>query len=161
MTSKKCSSKLVSKAVSKAFKRIFHHNKVSMINHISILQIKNYSIFQLFQLLIFPSPFLNKLKRLVIKLIKKLPWHLTFPFFYTKLPHFDLTSVLNGIIEFTFKRGNKKIYIGFSGIRAFWCHKPKYTNFFTKEWCRSGVFIVNFEHILHLDLLFLLLTLSL
>ena len=70
MTSKKCSSKLVSKAVSKAFKRIFHHNKVSMINHISILQIKNYSIFQLFQLLIFPSPFLNKLKRLVIKLIK-------------------------------------------------------------------------------------------
>ena len=90
MTSKKCSSKLVSKAVSKAFKRIFHHNKVSMINHISILRIKNYSIFQLFQLLIFPSPFLNKLKRLVIKLIKKLPWHLTFPFFYTKLPHFDL-----------------------------------------------------------------------
>ena len=70
MISKKCSSKLVSKAVSKAFKRIFHHNKVSMINHISILQIKNYSIFQLFQLLIFPSPFLNKLKRLVIKLIK-------------------------------------------------------------------------------------------
>ena len=70
MTSKKCSTKLVSKAVSKAFKRIFHHNKVSMINHISILQIKNYSIFQLFQLLIFPSPFLNKLKRLVIKLIK-------------------------------------------------------------------------------------------
>ena len=86
---------------------------------------------------------------------------MTFPFFYTKLPHFDLTSVLNGIIEFTFKRGNKKIYIGFSGIRAFWCHKPKYTNFFTKEWCRSGVVIVNFEHILHLDLLFLLLTLSL
>ena len=70
MISKKCSSKLVSKAVSKAFKRIFHHNKVSMINLISILQIKNYSIFQLFQLLIFPSPFLNKLKRLVIKLIK-------------------------------------------------------------------------------------------
>ena len=27
-------------------------------------------------------------------------------------------------------------------------------------WCRSGVFIANFEHILHLALVFLLLTLS-
>ena len=28
------------------------------------------------------------------------------------------------------------------------------------QWCRSVVFIINFEHILHLDLVFLLLTLS-
>ena len=28
------------------------------------------------------------------------------------------------------------------------------------QWCRSGVFIVNFEHISHLVLVFLLLTLS-
>ena len=30
----------------------------------------------------------------------------------------------------------------------------------TPEWSRSGVFIVNFEHISHLDLVFLLLTLN-
>ena len=29
-----------------------------------------------------------------------------------------------------------------------------------KAWCRSGVFIVNFEHISHLVLVFLMLTLS-
>ena len=29
-----------------------------------------------------------------------------------------------------------------------------------KAWCRSGVFIVNFEHISHLALVFLMLTLS-
>ena len=29
-----------------------------------------------------------------------------------------------------------------------------------ERWCRSGVFIVNFEHISHLGLVFLLLTLS-
>ena len=28
------------------------------------------------------------------------------------------------------------------------------------HWCRSGIFIVNFEHISDLDLVFLLLTLS-
>ena len=30
----------------------------------------------------------------------------------------------------------------------------------TTLWCRSGVFIVNFEHFLHLALVFLLLTLN-
>ena len=30
----------------------------------------------------------------------------------------------------------------------------------TRHWCRSGIFIVNFEHILHLVLVFLLLTLN-
>ena len=30
-----------------------------------------------------------------------------------------------------------------------------------RSWCHSGVFIVNFEHILHLVLVFLLLTLNL
>ena len=30
----------------------------------------------------------------------------------------------------------------------------------TPEWCRSGIFIVNFEHISHLVLVFLLLTLN-
>ena len=29
-----------------------------------------------------------------------------------------------------------------------------------RQWCRSGVFIVNFEHISHLVLVFLLLTLN-
>ena len=29
-----------------------------------------------------------------------------------------------------------------------------------RQWCRSGIFIVNFEHISHLALVFLLLTLS-
>ena len=29
-----------------------------------------------------------------------------------------------------------------------------------RQWCRSGIFIVNFEHISHLVLVFLLLTLS-
>ena len=29
-----------------------------------------------------------------------------------------------------------------------------------RQWCRSGVFIVNFEHILHHILVFLLLTLN-
>ena len=28
------------------------------------------------------------------------------------------------------------------------------------QWCRSGVFMVNFEHILHVVLMFLLLTLN-
>ena len=73
--------------------------------------------------------------------------------------NYALISVLNDIIEFAFKGGNKK-YIDFSENRAFWCHEPKHTHFFTKKWCRSGVFIVNFEHILHLVLVFLLLTLS-
>ena len=31
---------------------------------------------------------------------------------------------------------------------------------YVKYWGRSGVFIVNFEHISHLDLVFLLLTLN-
>ena len=39
----------------------------------------------------------------------------TFDFFtlYTNLPHFDLINVLNNLIDFAIKGGNKK-YIGFS-----------------------------------------------
>ena len=46
--------------------------------------------------------------------------------------HFDLISVLNNIIEFAFKGGNK-IYIDISENTTFWCHKPKHLHFFTKN----------------------------
>ena len=40
--------------------------------------------------------------------------------------------------EFAFKDGNKK-HIDFSGNRAFWCHKPKHTPFFTNNSLQKSV----------------------
>ena len=63
----------------------------------------------------------------------------TFDFtFYTKLPHSDLIKVLNSIIDFAFQGGNKK-YIDFSYNLAFWSHKLKHKNFFTKSSLKRAV----------------------
>ena len=40
------------------------------------------------------------------------------------------------------------------------CPNLKIKTIKQRQWCRSGVFIVNFEHISHLVLVFLLVTLS-
>ena len=62
------------------------------------------------------------MKRLIVNLMQKLFRHLTFP--HCDLPNFDVISVVNNIIDFEFKGGDKK-YIDFSGNATFCCHKPK------------------------------------
>ena len=52
---------------------------------------------------------------------------------YTTLPHFDVISVSNNIIEFAFRTEGNKKYIDFSENRAFWYHKLKHLHFFAKN----------------------------
>ena len=132
VASKKCSTKLLSKAVSKAFKLMFH-------------QIQNfydkshfYGSFKQFWVIENTKPVLQKIDKINSKGNAKTISTFDFSTLYTKLPHSDLINVLKYIIDFVFQGGNKK-YIDFSRNTAFWSHKPKHLNFFTKTSLKRAV----------------------
>ena len=132
VASKKCSTKLLSKSVSKAFKLIF--NQVQSFYDKSHF----YSSFKQFWVIENSKPVLDKIQKINLKSNAKNMSTFDFSTLYTKLPHDDLLSVLNIIIDFAFKGGNKN-YIDFSKINAFWSNKPKHLNFFTKDSLKRAV----------------------
>ena len=78
-----------------------------------------YFLFKQFSIKEKSKPILEKIEKISCKANA-----LAISTIYTTVRHFDLISVLNNIIDFTFKGGSKK-YIDFSGNIAVWCHKLK------------------------------------
>ena len=126
VSSAKCSTKPLSHAVSNIFKcfcnqiRSFHNKS------------KFYKNYNRFWVIDNTKPFIDRLN--VINTRKRAKEISTFDFstLYTKLPHNDLTRVLNSIIDFCFDGGNRN-YLGFSKFSTFWCKKPSGKQYFSKS----------------------------
>jgi len=132
VASKKCSTKLLSKSVSKVFKLIFHQTQ----NFYDKSHF--YSSFKQFWVIENSKPVLDKIEKINLKSNAKNISTFDFSTLYTKLPHDDLISVLNNIIDFAFNGGRKK-FIDFSKTTAFWSNKPKHLNYFTKDSLKRAV----------------------
>ena len=125
VSSAKCSTKPLSRVISNTFKcfcnqiRNFHDKSKFYKNYNRYWVINN------------SKPFIDKLN--VINTRKKAKEISTFDFstLYTKLPHNDLTRVLNYIIDFCFDGGDRN-YLGFSNFSTFWCKKPSGKKCFSK-----------------------------
>ena len=74
---------------------------------------------------------------------------------FWRINFFDTTLEANSFDICLFKFSNRN-----TRTRCEICSKLTIKTLEQCHWCRSGVFIVNFEHILHLGLVFLLLTLN-
>ena len=82
------------------------------------------------------QPIVNKLNRCNERGSAKRISTYDFSTLYTKIPHDDLISVLNKIIDLAFKGGNKnKIEIAYT--KAFWVRKLKGKVYFTKPWLKA------------------------
>ena len=76
-------------------------------------------------------------------------------FVLVKCLHQDLTKQPHPTGNYVFKVNNRDTRTSYET-----CSKLTIKTLKRRHWCRSVVFIVNFEHISHLVLVFLLLTLS-
>ena len=132
IASKKCSTKDLSKSVSKAFKLIFQQTQ----NFYD--KSRFYSSFNQFWVIENSKPVLEKIQKINDKSNAKIISTFGFSTLYTKLPHENLINVLKKIIDFAFNGGRKK-FIDFSKSTAFWSHKPKHKNFFTKASLKRAV----------------------
>lgn len=107
VVSKKCITKLISTAVSIAYKLIFQQIKSFYDKSHFYPSLKEFCDIENSKLI------LENMEQICGQANAKAIS--TFDFFtlYTNLPHFDLINVLNNLIDFAIKGGNKK-YIGFS-----------------------------------------------